>query len=492
MLSRVFTIICAVGVQADVISEWLKSQGIDPTQPPSVKPSTPSIHAGKCDFASINITTECPMNDGPEGLGIDWEIYAEELYKARSLIFSGDIKGAKMQTWQLLSIITKNFYMAFECPLATMSTYWTLTNILAHEGNMRRALSMLMMGFIFVRDKGFNECTPWPVQGWDVLMAGKNLLHEVAKMDEASVLTETPKQIRYEKQRMAVVTICSYAPDETVRVISKENHEMYTQLHGYDLHFFTSPDEILPHAQSRMNVQDGVHKPFFWKVNAVKNVFDGIGVNGTVVTPPDWVLWADCDALFMDPERTLDSIVHMYTGNSTLPITYKQRTNPETYQVYEQYMQGNPSPASLILALDSTGINNGVWLMKNDDWSHNFLEEWWHSDILQGAGKNHNCSDQSTMQHQLLYNGSMAFDEDWDSVEGWLWGGQVRIARQEHLQSFHQATAQSVQSREWVDGDFLRHHPGCHYYREPCKWLYKEAQEIFMDKVSRLLQGAQQ
>jgi hypothetical protein len=52
--------------------------------------------------------------------------------------------------------------------------------------------------------------------------------------------------------------------------------------------------------------QDGKHKPFFWKVNAVKNVFDG--AHGEV---PDWVLWADCDAIFMEPERTIDSIIEM-------------------------------------------------------------------------------------------------------------------------------------------------------------------------------------
>lgn len=33
------------------------------------------------------------------------------------------------------------------------------------------------------------------------------------------------------------------------------------------------------------------------------------------------------------------------------------------------------------------GINNGVWLLKNTAWSHDFLYRWWHSDILQGPGK---------------------------------------------------------------------------------------------------------
>jgi hypothetical protein len=47
----------------------------------------------------------------------------------------------------------------------------------------------------------------------------------------------------------------------------------------------------------------------------------------------------------------------------------------------------------------------------------------------------------------------------------------------------------SVLSREWEDGDFIRHHPGCHYYKEPCQWLYEEAAEIFKVKVNEMLFG---
>ena len=31
------------------------------------------------------------------------------------------------------------------------------------------------------------------------------------------------------------------------------------------------------------------------------------------------------------------------------------------------------------------------WLIKNTAWSHDFLVRWWHSEILQGPGENHNC-----------------------------------------------------------------------------------------------------
>ena len=149
------------------------------------------------------------------------------------------------------------------------------------------------------------------------MMAGRNLLAEVQKLDRPAILmSETPRGFRYPNTKMAIVTICSYAPDEAVRQVGIENHNLYAKLHGYDLHMFLSPDDIKPNKKSNMNVKDGKHKPFFWKVNAVKNVFDG-----EFGTPPDWVLWADCDALFMDPERTIDSVIHMYTGNYSHPIT---------------------------------------------------------------------------------------------------------------------------------------------------------------------------
>ena len=97
-------------------------------------------------------------------------------------------------------------------------------------------------------------------------------------------------------------------------------------------------------------------------------------------------------------------------------------------------------------------------MLRVSEWSRDFLKRWWHSDILDGPGKNHNCSDQSTMQHQLLYEGSVeSQDEEWDRAEGPVWPAQARIVPQEHMQSFHYATAQTVLSREWTDGTYFFH-----------------------------------
>lgn len=426
--------------------------------------------APKCDYTQIEVREECPG-----GSGLDWEAYGEALYRSRSQVYLGDIESALRGVHELLALATTPFSRAFECPPAAAATYFALAQILAFQGRLRRALALVQMGFVFIRDKGFSECTPWPLQGWDMLLAGRNLAHKVRELDAQAVALTTPRWLRWPGFRAAVVTVCSYAETEPVRMLGIRNHELYTQLHGYDLHMFTSPAQIAPHTLGRMDVNDGKHTPFFWKVNAVRNVLDA-------APGYDWVLWADCDAFFMDPERTLDSIVHMYTSNLTVPTTGPHDA------ARNQGDEADGPDVSLIVAVDSTGINNGVWLLRNTDWAREFLDRWWHSDILDGPGENHNCSDQSTMQHQLLQERAMRLDAAWDAREAAIWPLEVRVAAQEHLQSFHQATAMTVLSREWQDGDFIRHHPGCHYYKEPCQHLYLEAASIFEDKVRELLQ----
>ncbi|CAE8741807.1 unnamed protein product, partial [Polarella glacialis] len=429
-----------------------------------------------CDLSEIPVAEECPATTST---GLKWSSYSGELYQARAELFTGGAKASTLAVHQLLERATLRFSDAFSCTPALISTYFSLARSLMLQGRLRRALSFIQMGFIFVRDRGFSECSSWPAQGWDVMLAGRSLTARVRALDDESVL-EVPKMHRVEGMRVAVVTICSYAVDEPVKLICDQNRKLYSMLHGYDVHFFTDPSQITPNRGSQMDVLDGVHKAFFWKVNAVKNVLE--------TKKYDWVLWMDCDAFFMDPQRTIDSVIAMYS-NTTAPSRLGPATQSEAPEIAAVRQRMMPNPAvdvSLIFAVDSTGINNGVWLLKDTPWSHRFLERWWRSDILEGPGKEHNCSDQSTMLHTLLHENAMQLDEAWDSVEAPVWPPEVRVAAQEYLQSFHDATAATALSRAWQDGDFIKHHPGCHYYKEPCQYLYSHAQDIFSNKVQAL------
>ena len=419
-----------------------------------------------CDYSKILINQECPSS-----VGIDWEAYGEDLYRARGMLFAGRKDLSVKAVAELLEYITGrgHFHYGFECPLATASTFFTLAQYMASEGRMRRAQALTMMGFVFVRDKGFHDCTPWPIQGWDVLLAGRHVREYVERLDAAAAVSVHPGSRFF--QSVGIVSVCAYAENEPVRILAEENHRLYADLHGYKLMQFDH--RIPPHKKARMDVQD--RKPFFWKVNAIRNALDDYEL--------EWIIWMDCDAFFMDPKRTLDSVI----------TRYAHPTEPAL----------NGVPTDLLIAVDSTGINNGVFMMRNSDWSKDFLERWWNSDILQGAGASHNCSDQSTMQYELLYDsGSDRFpilDRIWtpesaayDAQEAPIWPTNVRVVPQKDIQSFHQATAQAVLSREWVEGDFIKHHPGCHYYKKPCQWLYAEAANWFKRKVEEWVEESKQ
>ncbi|CAK9077307.1 unnamed protein product [Durusdinium trenchii] len=404
-----------------------------------------------CENGEIPLEEECP--------GTFWRAYAARLFAARAALFVSPAVAVE----------------AFACPGAIVSSFFALARLLALQRRWRRSLAMLHLGFIFVRDRGFSECSTWPAQGWDVMLAGQALTERVRLLDDESVLSTVSRGFRIDGLRVAVVTICAYAEDAPVRVLCHQNRQLYKMLHGYDVHFFTDASQIDVNIDSQMDVKDGVHKPFFWKVNAVKNVLD--------TGKYDWALWMDCDAFFMDPGRTIDSVIHMYSANRSIASRLPVGPGVPDQDVASGWHELAEGEASLILAVDSTGINNGVWLLKNSNWSHRFLERWWRSDILSGPGKEHNCSDQSTMLHALLYERAIQLNQTWDSFELPIYPPEVRVARQEHLQSFHAATAQTALSRAWQDGDFIKHHPGCHYYKVPCQQLYQEAQEIFWNKV---------
>merc|ERR1712032_878385 len=124
---------------------------------------------------------------------------------------------------------------------------------------------MLQLGFIFVRDRGFSECTSWPVQGWDMMLAGRSLSERVRALDAPS-LTEVHRSYRSGQNsadsltapfKVGIVTICAYAAEEPVRVFCAENRRLYSALHGYDVHFFTDASEIAVRPDAKMNVNDG-------------------------------------------------------------------------------------------------------------------------------------------------------------------------------------------------------------------------------------------
>ena len=411
-----------------------------------------------CEYSLVQISDECPTISS-----VDWERYGEELYKARAMLFLQGSASSMNAVYHLLKSVTwEGFHVAFECPQAALSSFYSLAAGLAYAGRLRRAQAVLFLGFIFARDKGFYDCSPWPIRGWDMLLASRFLTERVSAIDSASVPQDIPRSlVKFGPGEIAIVSICAYGDDQPIKQLSRENHRAYAELHGYTLYHFETSEDFQDNHVANMSTRD--KNPFFWKVIAVRNVLES----------HKWVLWMDCDAFFMEPSMTIDSILETYA---------------------EPHESSGPEEISkdLLITVDTTGLNNGVWLMRHSSWSIDFLSRWWNSDILQGAGTTHNCSDQSTMLYELLYVNTMRDlasenGEGWDRGEASIWPTEVAVVPQEYLQSFHKETAEAVLSREFQDGDFIKHHPGCHYYKKPCQILYAMAHASFAGKLTNLI-----
>ena len=64
----------------------------------------------ECEYSLVQIGDECPNLSGT-----DWEVFGEELYKGRGLVFAGDKQASIRRLHQLLGSITSpDFFTGFD------------------------------------------------------------------------------------------------------------------------------------------------------------------------------------------------------------------------------------------------------------------------------------------------------------------------------------------------------------------------------------------
>lgn len=138
--------------------------------------------------------------------------------------------------------------------------------------------------------------------------------------------------------RFAIVT-CSDASGtipqrsfEGLMKIVTPNKERYVKLHGYD--FIDASDMV--------NMQ---RPPSWSKILAVKRHLPQY----------DWVFWNDADSLVTNFSISLEAIIMSVVGD----------------------VDFNDMP-DLIVTEDVTGVNAGMFFVRNTEWSQQFLELWWN------------------------------------------------------------------------------------------------------------------
>ena len=233
------------------------------------------------------------------------------------------------------------------------------------------------------------------------------------------------------------IAVCTFYTPEIEDFASHTtlNIRHYCQIHGYDY----IEEKIIT-----KDYIDSKHPYIIWyKELLLKKVLD-TKIPNLDVYKYDWIFWIDCDAAITNTDIKLEDIINTY-GNSTSDI--KGSDNKE----------GNDnSDIDIIVIKEESGccvISCGVMLIRNTEWSRNFLKTWYDKGELPNA----QWRDQDTF-HYFYYN--------YEEVRK-----KVKVLGQKVMNSFPDI---------FTDGDFILHYAGRN--RNPLKKLAYYNEQNYVSK----------
>lgn len=149
------------------------------------------------------------------------------------------------------------------------------------------------------------------------------MIQIASKYRKASV---TVPKITRSGSTVHVVSYCKYPPHSRLPKWSRANKSRFCQHHNY---MFSQFDEPL----------DARHHAWTNKVLAIREALKSNHPHS------EWIMWMDCDAFFMNQERSLDFII------SAVPET-----------------------THLIASEDANMFNSAIMLFRNNNWSLSLIE----------------------------------------------------------------------------------------------------------------------
>lgn len=202
------------------------------------------------------------------------------------------------------------------------------------------------------------------------------------------------------KLHMAVCTLCTSEIEDFAKHTTL-NIKHYCQIHGYD--YIEINDK---NTDIRNNISP-LHPYLNWC--KVSLLYDTL-----ITNKYDWVFWLDCDAVFTNKDIKLEDIINTVNSES---------------------MVGSDD-TEIIVTKEESGccvISTGAMLIRNSEWSKNFLKAWYDKGELPNA----QWRDQDTF-HYFYYNDEKVRKK-------------VKVIRQKVMNSFADI---------FTDNDFIIHYAG--------------------------------
>eukprot|EP00927_Polykrikos_kofoidii_P021271 TRINITY_DN20187_c0_g1_i1.p1 TRINITY_DN20187_c0_g1~~TRINITY_DN20187_c0_g1_i1.p1 ORF type:complete len:553 (+),score=64.28 TRINITY_DN20187_c0_g1_i1:271-1929(+) len=369
------------------------------------------ISAESCDgtkMYAFPVEMECPS------ARLDWSAYIGELYETRILVFSEGVDSVARKARALLRLSTATLSTTLECPVAVAATCYALAEALAiDEKTLSSALAFLHLALTFLPRAAHHECSQWPLQGRDVVAAFLELAPRVAGprntfhfsrdivLDHAGSSVGTGRSL-VQDLRIAVVTVCApHRHGANTKAFAAENRRLYTSHHGYDVHMYLDPGQLVGAHIGGQNLT-ATNAPAFWRAYAAERVMES-GIDY------DWMLWLDCDALIVDLGRSVQTVLARIL--SDVPVVSQE------------------SPC-LIVGIDSLGIRADAWLLRISPWAREFLLRWtdiWRFPAIDVVGYA-TFSERVAMQHAVLLPRGVFVQSDhpvwWEHLQ---WPREVRV-----------------------------------------------------------------
>jgi hypothetical protein len=215
---------------------------------------------------------------------------------------SADLDGIKRFVDRIM--IPNDPSRALECPLGIASLLFRLGH--------REALFLAKMFVLHVYNdlgvEGIKE-TRWP-------------------LDIFEIVTRIRDLGTFKKLNLHVVSYCDYHPSNLLTMYSRMNKLRYTAERGYNLTHLEAP---LNHTAN----------PWTNKMLSIRKVLAGN-------KDSHWILWMDCDAIFMNHNVVVEDIIGSINGGSD-----KQ----------------------LIMSEDANMLNSAVMFFRNSEWSRRFVDQ---------------------------------------------------------------------------------------------------------------------
>lgn len=178
-------------------------------------------------------------------------------------------------------------------------------------------------------------------------MLRKELETKKCRFEEDFVKEKEKKFISQKKikKTIGIVTVFAGIMEELF-VFGEENRRLYGKVNSYEL--FVSN-------------QSKTERPGGWiKIPAILEVMETKSL--------EWIVWFDADLVVMNFNQKIESIIELY---------------PSAY---------------FITAMNGGGINTGVIILKNNNWSREFLKAVWNREDL----INHRYWEQQAIQEEMI------------------------------------------------------------------------------------------